>query len=215
MLALMAGLVMMASGSASGQPEKKGQASAPAAATSPPAAGDANAGAPAALPPSPVPDALSPMHFMNGPSLRETGRIAVAPAMPMGVIESEGTQKSPNEKSITPAASTINTAPVARPSGVIDARVLDREIAQHFTDVAGCRVEVARAKQVKPPEIVADKLLLRWIIEPDGSTGATDVVAIMPVDLAIMDCAKRVMSQWTFPRPRGGPMMVERPFTFN
>jgi hypothetical protein len=75
-------------------------------------------------------------------------------------------------------------------------------------------VEVARAKQVKPPEVVADQLLLRWTIEPDGSTAATDVVAIAPVDIGVMDCAKRVMSQWKFSRPHGGPLAVERRFTF-
>jgi hypothetical protein len=225
MLALPAlALAIMVSGPAWGQPGKPTQPpaaagappSAPSAAASAPTPGNANAGAAVAAPPaSSQPDSLSPTQLMNGPSLRETGRIAVAPVpMSTGMIESEGTPKSPKEKSIARAASSIDTGPAARPSGVIDARVLDREIAQRFADIAGCRVEVARAKQVKPAEIVADKLLLRWIIEPDGSIGSTDVVAIMPVDLGIMDCAKRVMSQWKFTRPRGGPMTVERPFTF-
>jgi hypothetical protein len=92
--------------------------------------------------------------------------------------------------------------------------VLEREIAERFTDIWGCRVEVARLRQVTPNQIVADRLLLRWIIERDGSTGPTDVVATEPVDLAVMDCAKRVMSQWKFTRPRGGSLAVERPFTF-
>jgi hypothetical protein len=152
---------------------------------------------------------------MNGPSLRETGRIAVMPTPGQAnLIESEGPMKGPNEKSIAPAASTIGAAPAARPSGVINPRVLDKEIAERFTDIWGCRVEAARARQVPPNQIVADRLLLRWIIQSDGSTGPTDVVATEPVDLAVMDCAKRVMSQWKFTRPRGGPMAVERPFTF-
>jgi hypothetical protein len=158
--------------------------------------------------------ATSPL-LMNGPSLRETGRIAVMPApAQMNLIENEGTMKGPNEKSIAPAASTIGAAPTARPSGVINPRVLDKEIAERFADIWGCRVEAARARQVTPNQIVADRLLLRWIIQPDGSTGPTDVVATEPVDLAVMDCAKRVMSQWRFTRPRGGSMAVERPFTF-
>ena len=53
---------------------------------------------------------------------------------------------------------------------------------------------------MRPPQVVADQILLRWTIEPDGSIGPTEIVAIAPVDLAIMDCAKRVMSQWTFSR---------------
>ncbi|HXU04075.1 MAG TPA: hypothetical protein VN903_24105 [Polyangia bacterium] len=151
---------------------------------------------------------------MAGPSLRETGRIAVAPAPMPTAIETEDTPKSPSEKSIARvAASAIDAAP-ARPKGVIDSRVLDREIGDRFAEIGSCRVEVARAKQVKPPDVLADQLLLRWVILPDGTTGSTDVVAIAPVDMGIMDCAKRVMSQWTFTRPRGGPMEVERRFSF-
>jgi len=168
---------------------------------------------PAPLPPSVPSDSLSPERLMAGPSLRETGRIAIAPTPMSTTIEGEGTTKSPTEKSIARAASTIAPTPV-RPSGVIDQRVLDREIADRFAEIGGCRVEVARAKQVKPPEIVADRLLLRWTILPDGSTGSTDVVAIAPVDMGVMDCAKRTMSQWTFSRPRGGSMAVERRFSF-
>jgi hypothetical protein len=149
---------------------------------------------------------------MDGPSLRETGRIAVAPApAPMNLIENEQQLNSPKE---TRAASTFEAAPTRAPSGFIDPRVLDREIADRFTQIANCRVEVARSKQVTPPQVVADTLLLRWIIERDGSTGPTDVVATAPIDLGVMDCAKRVMSQWRFTAPRGGPKAIERPFTF-
>jgi hypothetical protein len=171
-------------------------------------------GVPTPLPPSVPGDALSPDRLMAGPSLRETGRVAVSPTMPTSAIETEDTPKSPNEKSIQRAASSLATAAPMRPHGVIDPRILDREVTDHFTQIAGCRVEVARAKQVKPPDVIADQLLLRWTIEPDGSTAATDVVAIAPVDLGVMDCAKRVMSQWRFTRPRGGPLNVERRFTF-
>ena len=240
---LPAGLLISMAGTASGQPGTPGTPAHPpgaaaastAAETGPPGAAatptsgpaaadgpavETNAGAAApAQPPVPAttPDLLSPTRLLDGPSLRETGRIAVAPSMPTSAIENDAPvpASSPKEKSIARAASSINTAPAARPEGVINQRVLDREIADHFQDIAGCRVEAARAKQVTPAQIVADKILLRWIIEPDGSTGSTDVVAILPVDLGIMDCAKRVMSQWTFTRPRGGPMSVERHFTFN
>lgn len=170
--------------------------------------------APTPLPAATPADSLSPERLMAGPSLRETGRIAVSPVpMPTAAIENEDTPVVSQEKSITRVASTINAAPL-RPRGVIDQRVLDREVADHFTEIAGCRVEVARAKQIKPPQVVADQLLLRWTIDRDGAISATEIVAIAPVDLAIMDCAKRVMSQWTFSRPRGGPMAVERMFKF-
>jgi len=170
---------------------------------------------PTPLPAATPSDSLSPERLMAGPSLRETGRVAVSPvSMPSAGIENAGDNAvSPTEKPITRAASTIDVAP-ARRQGVLDQRVLDREVAAHFADVASCRVEVARAKQIKPPQVVADQILLRWTIDADGSTSATDVVAIAPVDLGIMDCTKRAMSQWTFSRPRGGSMAVERKFKF-
>jgi hypothetical protein len=191
----------------------------------PPVSGEASAGAAATAPtpptPSspapatPAPDPFSATRLMDGPSLRETGRIAVAPTPALiSPIEIEGPLTSPNEKSIARAASTLGTAQAPQRTGVIPPRVLEREIAEHFAEIGGCRIEVARAKQVTPSQVVADRLLLRWIIEPDGTIGPTDVVAVAPVDLAVMDCAKRAMSQWKFTAPRGGSMMIERPYAF-
>ena len=97
---------------------------------------------------------------------------------------------------------------------MIDKRVLDREIAERFVTIDDCRVEVARSHQVLPTAVTAVTLLLRWTIERDGTTSGTDVVATNAVDMAVMDCAKRVMSRWTFTRPRGGTVSVERPFLF-
>ena len=208
-LALPVALGMFAAAPALAQPDvvEPGQAA-------PPGGGKTSPVTPAVLPAATPSDTLSPLRLMDGPSLRETGRIAIAPApAPMNLIESQDALNSPKEKSIARAASTLDAAP-AGPAGFIDPRVLDREIAQQFTQVADCRVEVARAKQVMPPQIVADTLLLRWIIERDGTTGPTDVVATAPADLAVMDCAKRVMSQWRFTPPRGGQKAIERPFTF-
>jgi len=171
-------------------------------------------GGAASAPASPPSDPMQPANLVEGPSLKETGKIAVAPAPPaMNLIETEESLKSPTEKSIAPAASNIDSTPI-RPRGVINPRVLDKEIAERFADIAACRVDVARLKQLMPSQVTADKLMLRWIIQPDGTTASTEVVAVAPVDLAIMDCAKRVMSQWTFTRPRGGAMPIERPFQF-
>jgi hypothetical protein len=216
----VAGLAILLAGPAWAQTKETEPASAVQPAQPqpiPPAVGPDSAGAATAPPGSepPSPDRYSPARLMDGPSLRETGRIAVAPApVPMNLIEREGQLASPNEKSIVPAAATIGTPLVPRQSGVIPPRVLQREISERFTGISGCRIEVARSRQVTPPQIVADKLLLRWIIESDGTIGPTDVVAVAPIDLAVMDCAKRVMSQWKFTPPRGGQVAVERPFAF-
>jgi hypothetical protein len=62
--------------------------------------------------------------------------------------------------------------------------------------------------------VVADELLLRWTIDASGLTSSTQVVAATPVDLDLMDCVKAAMSQWSFTRPRGGTIRLERAFTF-
>src|SRR5262245_28454841 len=119
-LALPAGLVIALSGPASGQQRapEPGAASPPATAE-PTGDGASTAATPADAAPS---SSSSSLRLMNGPSLRETGRIAVAPApLPMTMIENEGTPKSPNEKSIARAASSLEPVPV-KPRGVIDQR---------------------------------------------------------------------------------------------
>jgi hypothetical protein len=166
--------------------------------------------------PGPAP-APSPAALFSGPSLRETGRIGAMPsAAPANLIEPEAQMSSPSEKSIAPAATELaeEETPPRRPTGVIDKRVLDREIAERFVTIDNCRVEVARSHQVLPTAVTAVTLLLRWTIERDGTTSGTEVVATNAVDMAVMDCAKQEMSRWTFTKPRGGPVSIERAFTF-
>jgi hypothetical protein len=162
------------------------------------------------------PRAPSPA-LLSGPSLRETGRIGTMPSSaPVNLIEPEAQLTSRDEKSIAPAATALEEAeaPARRPVGVIDKRVLEREITERFATIDDCRVEVARSHQVLPTAVTAVTLLLRWTIERDGTTSGTEVVATSAVDMAVMDCAKQVMSQWTFTRPRGGPVSIERKFLF-
>jgi hypothetical protein len=159
----------------------------------------------------------TPSALFSGPSLRETGRIGAMPSSaPSNLIEPNAQMSSPNEKSIAPAATALEEVetPLRRPTGVIDKRLLEREIAERFVTIDDCRVEVARSHQVLPTAVTAVTLLLRWTIERDGTTSGTDVVATNAVDMAVMDCAKRVMSRWTFTRPRGGTVSVERSFLF-
>ena len=91
---------------------------------------------------------------------------------------------------------------------------LTQEIQTNFETLENCRVDVARAKRVALSKVLADELLLRWTIEPSGQTGPTEVVATAQVDLDLMDCVKAAMSRWSFTRPRGGAMHVERAFAF-
>jgi hypothetical protein len=168
---------------------------------------------------APAADPLSPTNLVSGPSLYETGKVGVMPesaTTPAPTpVPAELQWAGNSEKSITPVAADIADAPPPRPpEGTIDTARLTQEIQANFETLENCRVDVARTKRVELSKVVADELLLRWTIEPSGQTGATGVVAATPVDLDLMDCVKAAMSRWSFSRPRGGAIHVERPFTF-
>ncbi|HVV51260.1 MAG TPA: hypothetical protein VHO06_16445 [Polyangia bacterium] len=164
-------------------------------------------------------DALSPSSLLSGPSLYETGKVGVAPDSAPAPAPTPVPQELPwagnGEKSIKPVAADLANAPPPRPpEGVIDPARLADELAANFESVDDCRLDVARDRQVSPGKVLADRLLLRLTIEPSGATGPTEVVATTPVDLDVMDCVKAAMSRWTFTRPRGGAVHVERTFAF-
>jgi hypothetical protein len=167
---------------------------------------------------APPPDRLAPSQLLNGPSLNETGRIAgmgatalpAADGKPVAPAAAVGDSR---EKSVEPLAARAEMAPRER-AGVIDARTLEAEIRDRFAALDDCRIEVARRQRVAPAAVQADTLTLRWIIRPNGEAKTTQVVAITPTDLDLMDCVKATMSTWTFTRPRGGPVAVERAFKF-
>ncbi len=173
---------------------------------------------PAAVSP-PAADSLSPTNLVSGPSLYETGKVGVMPesaSTPAPTpVPAELQWAGNSEKSIKPVAADIADAPPPRPpEGAIDRARLTQEIQANSETLENCRVDVARAKRVALSKVIADELLLRWTIDPSGQTRATEVVATAQVDLDLMDCVKAVMSRWSFTRPRGGAVHVERPFTF-
>jgi len=171
---------------------------------------------PPAQPPNDPPPASA---LLAGPSLYETGKIGVspdtapvpAPTPVPPVLEWAGN----GEKSIKPVAADIANAPPPRPpEGIIDPARLESETAAALETVENCRLDVARDKQVTPAKVAADRLILRWTIQPSGLTSGTEVVAAAPVDLDVMDCVKAAMSRWSFTKPRGGSVPVERVYTF-
>ena len=148
---------------------------------------------------------------LNGLDPDRTGRIANTP------VEHEGTTIRPAvlrqsvEAPVTPAAA-VALAP--RPPGVIDEKLLAEEIATWFEPLAQCQIEVARDKQLRAKDVEADRLTLRWTIEPTGKVTAAEVVATTAVDPDVLHCVKRQMTAWTFSRPAGGPLPLEREYQF-
>ena len=148
---------------------------------------------------------------LNGLDPNRTGRIANVPVAHEGTAIAPAVLRQSRETSVTPAA-TVALAP--RPPGVIDDKLLAGEIATRFEPLALCRIDVARDKQLRAEDVEADRLTLRWIIEPTGKVTATEVVGMTAVDPDVLNCVKQQMTGWTFSRPSGGPLPVERVFQF-
>ena len=148
---------------------------------------------------------------LHGLDPNRTGRIANVPVAHEGTTIAPAVLRQSREAPVTPAA-TVALAPP--PPGVIDEKLLAGEIATRFEPLALCRIDVARNKQLRAEEVEADRLTLRWTIEPTGKVTATEVVGTTAVDADVLHCVKQQMIGWTFSRPSGGPLPVERVFQF-
>jgi len=148
---------------------------------------------------------------LNGLDPDRTGRIANVPVAHEGTTIAPAVLRQSREASVTPAA-TVALAP--HPPGVIDDKLLAGEIATRFEPLGLCRIDVARDKQLRAGDVEADRLTLRWTIEPTGKVTATEVVGTTAVDADVLNCVKLQMAGWTFSRPSGGPLPVERVFQF-
>ena len=110
---------------------------------------------------------------LNGLDPDRTGRIANVPVAHDGTTIRPAVLRQSREAPVTPAA-TVALAP--HPPGVIDDKLLAGEIATRFEPLALCRIDVARNKQLRAEDVEADRLTLRWTIEPTGKVTATEVV---------------------------------------
>jgi hypothetical protein len=155
--------------------------------------------------------ALAQSAGLNGLDPDRTGRIANVPVAREGTNIAPAILRQSKEAPVTPAATVALAAP---PPGVIDGKQLDREIAARFEPFEQCRIDVARSKQLRPEQVAADHLTLRWTIELTGKVRAPEVVGTTAVDDGVLDCVKHQMIGWTFSRPSGGPLPVERVFIF-
>ena len=152
--------------------------------------------------------------ILNGLTPARSGRIADPSLDSTGIsiVPSDiDALKGPRESSVAgPAVAAL----AARPPGTIELEILDAEISTRFASLEGCRIDAARRKRVPLRDIEADRLTLRWTIAETGQAIAAKVVGTTAIDAEVLDCVKRKMTGWTFSRPSGGPLPIERAFRF-
>lgn len=160
-------------------------------------------------------DPLAPAQLQDGPSLRETGRIAATGVANTGVqIDKPSADRRVAREQPVESVGDALESPAGRNEGVVDTRLLKREIRSRFAELNDCPREVARHQGKAAASLRARRLTLRWTILPNGQVANTAVVATSPVNAGVMDCVKRQMSLWSFAPPNGGSFSLERPFAF-
>jgi hypothetical protein len=90
----------------------------------------------------------------------------------------------------------------------------EAELRQTDARVAGCRIEVARRRQVAPAKVAAGSVRLRFIVEPNGRVHEAEAVAASGTDYEVAACAKRILSEWAFGKHTGTAVVVERNYHF-
>ncbi len=143
--------------------------------------------------------------------LRSTGRIGTYTPSPVGEIEpaSPAKERAPRKLKMPDPDRGERPAPAPRSGGLAEEEFLQTE-----TPVTGCRVEIARRRQVSPEKVAAKEVVLRFNVEADGHVRDAEAVSAPQTDLELAACAKRVLSQWVFAKHGGEAITVERTYRF-
>jgi outer membrane biosynthesis protein TonB len=115
-------------------------------------------------------------------------------------------------RQLRPDPGARDEATTARPEATADHTAEYRE-----TDapVAACRVEVARRRRLPPDKVAAASVTLRFTIDPNGQVRDAEALSAAGTDLEVAACAKRVLSDWKFPKPTSGSAVtIERAYRF-
>jgi hypothetical protein len=88
----------------------------------------------------------------------------------------------------------------------------EAELKQTEARVAGCRIEVARRRQIPPSKVAAGSVRLRFVVEPNGRVHDAEAMSAKDTDHEVAACAKRILSEWSFGKHSGTAVLVERDY---
>jgi len=147
-----------------------------------------------------------------GSALNGTGRIAETK------LRAEGIDPAAEQTHGDPVVKAQHQPESQRPEAVAPTHadaITDEESHKLERRLDACPVEVARRRQVPPAQVAAVTVTLRWTIEPNGHVRNAEAIAAAPeTDLEVAACAKRVVTEWVFPKPPPAPVTVQRTYSF-
>jgi hypothetical protein len=153
--------------------------------------------------------------------LRDTGRVGTLSPPALRPIQAATPDAGADDRARDPrrARDRIEADDTAA-DGATDAAhptgIAEEELQRTEGAVAGCRIEVARRRRVAPSKVAAGTVRLRFTIEGSGRVREAEALSTVQTDLEVAACAKRVLSEWRFPKQaRAAEVVVERTYSFS
>lgn len=91
----------------------------------------------------------------------------------------------------------------------------EAELRQTEERVSGCRIEVARRRQLAPAKVAAGTVRLRFVVEPNGRVHDAEALSERDTDHEVAACAKRILSEWAFGKHAGTAVVIEHNYQFD
>jgi hypothetical protein len=153
--------------------------------------------------------------------LRDTGRIATLTPPSTAPIQAAAPDGGATDRARDPRRALVrieadDTAAESARTPAAPSAADEQDLRRTEGAVADCRVEVARRRRVRPSKVAAGSVRLRFTIETSGRVREAEALSTVDTDLEVAACAKRVLSDWRFPRHAGDvEVVVERTYSFS
>src|SRR5262249_364569 len=112
-------------------------------------------------------------------------------------------------------AACENSQPLLAPPGLATGDGLTPEQVRDVVDHHKSAVEYCYEKELQHKPALKGKVVVTWLIQPDGTTASVQILSSALKDAEVEDCLKRQIARWQFPAaPNQRPTTAQFPFVF-
>lgn len=148
---------------------------------------------------------LSGCHPSPGPT---TPTRQAKPASPGVKVDAASSQPASGPASV-PASQPAKVRPPLLPTGSLDPQQIQETIARHAAQVRRCHQQKSERR---PPR--RGNMRVRLVIDAEGGVRAVRIEESTLNEPAVARCLLAAIKGWTFPKPRGGEVVVQTPLEF-
>ncbi|MFW5968880.1 MAG: AgmX/PglI C-terminal domain-containing protein [Persicimonas sp.] len=112
------------------------------------------------------------------------------------------------------ASTDVEDPPSSKPSPKDDGKI-DVDATQKVFERKRSVLQKCYERALKQNSSLQGKVTLAIRIGTDGSPSSVQAKSSAITDRAALDCMEREARSWSFPRPKGGTVMLNKPFQFS